>query len=211
MSEAPTPAPEGAPVAAAPGTPAVEGASLGQAPAAAAEAPPAEGESQPDPAPKTPEEGSDTVASPIEVTLPEGFEANDVVLSEFKSLAAEAGLNSDNAQKIVDMYAKQVQGIVEAQTKAWTDTQDAWKAELAKDPELGGDKKDAAMVTIGRALDEYGTPEARVAFEQTGAGWNPAIVRLFHKMATALSEGGPAATPRPAAQPKRGVAALYGE
>jgi hypothetical protein len=112
------------------------------------------------------------------------------------------------------MYFEAQEGLIQqlatANQKAWDTTIDTWKAEIEADPVIGGDKSKAAQETLGKALDEYGSPEARRAFEVTAAGWNPHIIRFVHKMAQALSEGGIVVAPGPAKQsPKTLGQALY--
>lgn len=102
--------------------------------------------------------------------------------------------------------------LAQANQKAWDTTIDTWKAEIEADPVIGGDKSKDVQTTLGKVLDEYGTPDARRAFEVTGAGWNPHVIRFIHKMALALTEGSPVPAPNPAPKgPKTLGVALYGE
>jgi hypothetical protein len=176
--------------------------------------------------PTTPETPAEPVAeekkgedsnsgSAIELKLPEGVEVAQDVLDSFTSMAAEAGLNSETAQKLLDLHLSQLASASElfetAQTQAFTNTIETWKGEIAKDPELGGANQAKVQEVLGKALDTYGSKEAREAFDQTGAGWNPAIVRTMYKMAQALAEGTSVIAPKPAITKARGSAALYPE
>jgi hypothetical protein len=156
-----------------------------------------------------------TSSSALELKLPEGVEVAQDVLDSFTSMAAEAGLNSETAQKLLDLHLSQLTSASElfetAQTQAFTDTIETWKGEIAKDPELGGANQAKVQEVLGKALDTYGSKEAREAFDQTGAGWNPAIVRTMYKMAQALAEGTSVIAPKPAITKLRGSAALYPE
>lgn len=160
----------------------------------------------------TEEKPAEAPAPAIDIKLPEGYEAKPEQLSSFKTLAAEAGLTSETAQKFADLYFQEAQAAQAASTAAWDKTISDWTKELNALPDFASEaKRNEAQVTIGRALDEYGSLEARQAFDLTGAGWNPHIVSTFYKMAKALSEGAPTAPGRPAAQPKTAAQRLYPE
>lgn len=192
MAEAPTtPTPEAAtpPVTPPAGdSPAARLYGEGEAPAAETPAEPAPEAEAPTPEPEA--AGEDSQAAPaFDLKLPEGAEAAPAVLAEFTTFATEAGLTPERAQQLVDMHFKQLQAQASAGVAAWDTMVAGWKAEIAADPELGGSKTKEVQTVIGRALDEYGTPEAREAFDSTGLGDNPAVVRFVLKMARALNEG----------------------
>lgn len=149
-------------------------------------------------------EGGDSLSAPLELKLPEGVEVDPAAMTEFQEFAKTNGLSPETTQAALDMHLKMLnttaENFAKAQKTAWDSTIEGWKTELAKNPDFSGEKKNAALQTIGKAFDEYGSPEARQAFEVTGAGWNPAIIAMVHKMAVALSEG----TAIPAGSPARG-------
>lgn len=124
-------------------------------------------------------------------TAPEGMKLDEAQIGKFTEMAKAANLDPKAAQEMLDLYSQNVQAATAANAKAWTDLQAQWKSELEKDPELGGSKAPAAMAVIGRAMDTYGSKEAREALDLTGAGNNPHIARLVYNMAKALDEGGP--------------------
>lgn len=152
-----------------------------------------------------------------DLVVPDGLTVSDAEMGEFLEFANGSKLSKEAAQSALDLYTKNLQAnvaaLVEGQRNAWNETITGWKADLAKDPEFSGDNMVVAQTTIGRALDEYGDQATRDAFELTGAGWNPAIIRFVHNMAKALSEGKPVAAAAPAQQtgPKTPGQALYGK
>lgn len=152
----------------------------------------------------------------LEIKVPEGVEVDNAVLDEVRALAEKAGLNSEQVQPLVDLHFKQLEAqaneLAAAGQKAWDDTISGWKDAISKDPDIGGDKSEAVQSVIGKALDQYGSAEARDAFDLTGAGWNPAIVKFVHNMAKALNEG-TQVTPKDAApkKPASYAEALYGQ
>lgn len=148
------------------------------------------------------------------IKLPEGMEVDTGLMEKFSTLASEAKLNKEQAQSLADLYTGAQQAyadsIAKQQQKAWDTVIDKWKGDIQSDPDIGGDKSEGVQTTIGRALDEYGSDEARVAFEVTAAGWNPAIIKFVWKMAQALEEGSPVLGLRPSpAGPKSIGQILY--
>ena len=132
--------------------------------------------------------------------VPEGITLDENTTKSYTELATKLGLKPEAAQEVLNYYGKDVvkplveqvtKAVTEANTKAFTDLTASWKAELDKDPELSGTNREPAQAIIGQMLDTYGSKEAREAFDLTGAGWNPAIVRMILKMGKALAEGQP--------------------
>lgn len=123
---------------------------------------------------------------------PEGFELDAEALKEATPLFKELNLPQDQAQKLIDFYAKTSREAAEAPMKLWQDTQKAWVDEVKADPEIGG-KLDAVRTTVSKAIDSLGPELAtmfRQAMDMTGAGNNPAFVKAFYKFASQLTEGG---------------------
>jgi len=134
------------------------------------------------------------VEAPIvyDLKLPETFQADPAALADLQSLAAEAKLPADQAQRLVDLHVKATESLVAQQLQAFQALQTQWTEEVNKLPDFATPTaREASLRTLASALDEFGTPEARSAFDMTGAGNNPHIVSLFLKMAKALSEGAP--------------------
>lgn len=183
----PTPTPS-APAAPAP-APDAGTVLYGNGPEPAPEPAPAP-EPTPDPAP-TPEPNPEPApVQELNLTLPEGLQADEAALTAFKETLLDANLSpQDRGQKLLDLYAAQAKALSDAATEGFTKTQTEWRNELAKDPAFSGDALPKSLETIGKAFDVYGTPQAREAFDITGAGNNPHIVRMIHKMAAALNEG----------------------
>lgn len=209
MSEAPTPeaVPESPPIGdAAPVTPVVENSVLSESPSGAETAPADAGNDT-----VTSGEGNDSIAAEAselkieDLKLADGFEADPEAMAEFGEFAKQNGLKQEQAQAALDLFQKNVQAqvakLVQDQRAAWKTITDGWVSELDKTPEFSGDNKVKSQQIIGRALDEYGSPEAREAFNLTGAGNNPAVVKFIYSMAKALDEG----TPLPQGNPTLGT------
>lgn len=151
-------------------------------------------------------------AAPFNVaslTLPEGVAKDDPILGDFAKLAE--GLPEGRAQALIDLYAKQMKAGSDASTQAWNAMQDQWQAELKTDPVLGGDKTPIVQATISKALEQYGAPGVKEAFNLTGAGNNPAIVKTFFAMAKQLTEGAPKSGSPVTQAPRTAAEIMYPE
>lgn len=166
-----------------------------------------------------PASGADSISGAPEkydFTLPDGFEANPESMGQFETFARTANLSQERAQELLDLHVGQLKASAEAftkaQTTAWETTLKGWREEVTSDPLFAGDKLVSAQTVIGKALDQYGSKEAREAFALTGAGDNPALFRFVHSMAKALSEATvvPPGSPPNGGKPKTVGEALYG-
>jgi hypothetical protein len=163
-----------------------------------------EGEKAPAPEPMKPEDYT--------LELPEGIAADDPLLTAFLEGAAKGGMDNESVQAVVASLGPKLAEQLAAPMKAWTSLNEAWQAEVKADPVIGGDKLPATIQTVADAINLVSTPEearlAREALTMTGAGNNPAIVRLMHRMATRLTEQRPVQGKSPA-EVKSPAAVLY--
>jgi hypothetical protein len=114
---------------------------------------------------------------------------------------AELGVPKEGGQKLIDLYTKVAQKQAEmfaaAQQTQFQQTQEQWRKEIDSLPEFQGDARERNLGFLGRLMDEFGSPEARAYFDTTGAGNNPAIVKMILGMGQALLEGEPVAQGSP--------------
>lgn len=140
------------------------------------------------------------------VKLPEGFE--DVVLetvgegADAKQVTAlskaldimnDAAMSpADRLQKLVDLQQSVVSLTANAAAEAWTGMQTQWRQEVQALPEIGGAKLPETLATIKKGLDQSGADKAFYdAMTLTGAGNNPAVVKVLYALTKNLSEGKP--------------------
>lgn len=181
---------------------------------------------QPKPA-DAPKEGEPKVdAAPVEPAKPEPVEyayqvpevitMDDAQKGEFHGILDEFRANpKEGAQKLLDLHAKSLQSYHEEtlrnQIKTFNATRREWQIAADSDPEIGGPAKDTARAAIARVRDAVistakpGTPQYaadKTAFDQfcrvTGAGDNPVMLKMFHRMARFLDEPTP---PPPGGKP----------
>lgn len=166
------------------------------------------GEAEPktDPAPSSEAEG----APEFKLDLPEGVEFEPAALEEFRAVLTDDKLSpSERGSRLAAMHAAQVQKSLEQAHNAFFDLNKRWVDEVKADPEIGGDKLEPTMRSIGKLIDQYGSPEVRQAMNLTGAGNNPHIVRMLAKMAAALTEPGHVTGTRPTTAPRDLAEAMY--
>ena len=142
-----------------------------------------------------------------EITAPEGFEGIDeALLNDFTPLAKEAGISNEQAQKLADLYSKQMMAQAEAQEQQWFKQREDWVKELKGDPEFGNGNEETFRGSVGKAqlaLEQFGTPELKQYLLDTGLGDNVHVLKLMAKVGGALGEdsfisgGGGGARKRP--------------
>ena len=145
-----------------------------------------EGDKKPEPAIGAPEKYAD-------FKLPEGFKLDDKTLPEVQTLFKEMNLNQDQAQKLVDFYAKNRLEAAAAPYKAWADLQKEWQGEIAN--RFPGDKSTEVKSMIRGVFNNILPPSLSknlsAALDLTGAGSHPDVVEALSILLKPLSEGTP--------------------
>lgn len=146
---------------------------------------------EPKPEVRAPEEYAD-------FTVPDAFKLEGQDLTDFKSFAKEQDLSQEQAQKVLDFAGPKIKQMIEQPYKAWNEIQSRWQAEVKADPEIGGTKYEQSVKEAGNVFvpgesnpfikSDVEAKSLREALKATGAGNNPAIVRLFVKMGRLLAE-----------------------
>lgn len=135
---------------------------------------------------------NDTKANPFkveELKVPEGLQVDEAISKSFVELVNKFGIGRDAAAELVNLQATLAKSASEAGSKAWSDMQDTWRKEALADPDIGGEKLKPAIGAISKVIDQFGSPELRIAFDLTGAGNNPHVLKFLHKVASVLGEG----------------------
>ncbi|CNK23338.1 Uncharacterised protein [Yersinia frederiksenii] len=119
----------------------------------------------------------------------EGQDIDAEALATFEPVARELGLSQEQAQKLVDIYGKDiVPKLQQKQAEAWQQQTEQWGNDVKADKEIGGDKLTANIGMAQKALDQFGTPELRTYLEQTGLGNHPDLVRFCVKIGKSMGE-----------------------
>jgi len=156
--------------------------------------------------------------------LQEGYELDAGVSEAGSKIFKDLNLTQDQAQKLVDFYSEHAIKSSKEVLDAWQATRKEWREGIANDPQLGKltgsngnfGPDSALVVTVNRALDGLQNPKLvsdfKDAMELTGAGDNPAFVKVLYALASKVTEGTTYARGEPSktanARPTAG-AALY--
>jgi len=145
----------------------------------------------------TPKPGEAGVEIDIQVTPPGGMPMDEEALDAFLPIAREIGLTSDQAQRLVDLYAERIAAQTMGQDEAWSRQLDSWMAECRRDPEIGGPNFEPKVAVARQALDRFGTDDLKGLFDSFGIGNHPELVRLFYRIGRQTQEDGVAITATP--------------
>jgi hypothetical protein len=121
-----------------------------------------------------------------EFTVPEGFQ-KDGILTELESVAKEANLPQDQAQKFVDLGVKMQREMVAKQQESIKTLHESWTNLSKTDKEFGGDKLESNMAIAKKGFEAIATPELKELLNVTGLGNHPEIIRAFYKTGLKIS------------------------
>ena len=131
------------------------------------------------------------------LSLPEGFDADSPLAGEFLEIlnAFEPGDAKEVGNALLDMHARMTADTNER----WLAMQDEWRQEIEADPKYGGTNLEPALGEVSKSITEFARLHGgdvaenslREAFEMTGAGNNPHVIKYLIWMTNQLSEGTP--------------------
>jgi hypothetical protein len=122
---------------------------------------------------------------------PEGYELDAKAIEEVTPIFKELNLTQEQGQKLIDFYSKLSAEAAEAPARLVREQNEAWVNEIKADPQLGP-KLAEVRSTVSKLLGSLGELEGpfRQAMDYTGAGNNPAFIRVMYKIASQMTEGG---------------------
>jgi hypothetical protein len=133
---------------------------------------------------KPPADGKGDTAVEYKFELPEGMALDAKASEQFTEIAKDLKLPQDAAQKLVSLYASQLQ----AQQEVHAETVKGWAETVKTDKELGGDHLPATMAAAQKVMATFATPALKDYLDTTGLGNHPELVRFVAKISKALSE-----------------------
>ena len=159
--------------------------------------------------------------------LPDGIEADQTRVAEFnkelgefaRDTKVDAKLVQGLGQKLIDRHVSELQAtaqkIAESYQKAWEDQSKSWYEQFVKDPEIGGNRQETTTAAAREFIRKHGgtseqQTELRTVLEQTGLGNHPALIRVFAKANSDLSEGKLVPAGKPPAAPQSRKQRFYG-
>jgi hypothetical protein len=142
-----------------------------------------------------PKASTDGTAAPVlELKLPEGVKADSPLAKAFLSTASELGLKGEQAQKIVDSYAKVAAETNQHALQAWDQRIADDRKALEAHPEIGGQNLDKAQADARRAINWLDREEKGLGRElvkelsDAGKGNSVVVARLLSSLGKRLSE-----------------------
>lgn len=123
--------------------------------------------------------------------VPDGIEVNAGLLEQAKPIFKELGLSQIQSQRLVDMYAAQMQADSQASSDSYNQVVKDWVDEAKNDTEIGGDKFEENVGIAKRGIDKFGTPKLVEVLNQTGLGSHPELIPLFTRVGKLISEDSP--------------------
>lgn len=122
------------------------------------------------------------------LAMPEDMEIDEALLDQFKPVARELNLAPESAQRLVDMYSEAVRANSAAARDQLIERNREWLDEIKHDPKFGGGRFQENLSLARRAIERYGGAPLRAAFNATGLGNHPEIVRAFMRIGRLISE-----------------------
>jgi hypothetical protein len=124
------------------------------------------------------------------------MKADDAFGKEFLDTAKAAKLDSDAAQKLVDLHGKVLKSIASSHMEQVT----KWAEEAKGDPEIGGAKFDQNLALAKKTLDRVASPGLKEVLTTSGLGNHKEVIKLFATIGAVISEdrlpGGGAPAPQ---------------
>ena len=160
--------------------------------------------------------------------LPENMTVDQSKLDEVTKMFAEfeRDTKTDHAlvqkfgQQIIDRHIENVQAAIskltEAYQESWKQQTKDWYDAFAKDPEIGGPKKEVSAAAANEFIRRHGgTSEQQASLrqilEKTGLGNHPDIIRTFAKATSNLAEPKMIPAGSPPAAPTTRKTRFYGK
>lgn len=169
-----------------------------------------------------PEEIKPPEPAPIvygDFTLPEGVKLESEKVGKYTELLGKHRAPQELGQELINFHVAEVQAVADrvqrSNVEAWDRMQDQWVSDFRSDREIGGNREITTLRNCAAVIEQYGgSPEQqaqlREIFTVTGAGNNPAVIRLLNNIGRVLSEGRPVPAAKPPAQPSSRQERRYG-
>lgn len=120
--------------------------------------------------------------------MPDGRAVDEDGMAAFRPLVAELGLNTEQAQRLIDLYVDRLSTTEEKSKQEFAGAVDQWCAECRSDPELGGPGFDSKLAIAKRALERFGSPGLMQMVDETMIGSHPEFVRLMYRVGRATQD-----------------------
>jgi hypothetical protein len=141
----------------------------------------------------------------------EGVELDSALLEKATPVFKDLGLTQEQAQKLVDFQAENVQAGATAQVEAFNQMVDGWATESKNDSEFGGDKFEESVAIAQAAVNKFGTPAFKELMETHGVGNHPEVIRFMVKVGSLTMEDSPGSVGSQSQETPDHATILYGK
>lgn len=162
----------------------------------------------------TTSEGDDAVEAGapdeyVDFDMPEGVTLDADLLGKASPIFKELGLNQEQAQKLVNLQAEQIQANSAASVESFEAQKEDWLNQTKNDSEIGGDKFETTVKNAQLAIDKLGSPGLKEILDGYGVGNNPDMVRFVARVGELLREDSPNSVAPVSPAPPSTVDILY--
>ncbi len=137
----------------------------------------------------------------------EGVKLDDGQVEAASAVFKDLNLTQEQAQKLVDFQATQMQ----SQAEAWSKQVKDWGDEIKADPEVGGEAYDANAGKARSLIKRFGSEELSSYLNETGLGNHPHLFKFVLKLAQGIGEDATPPGTTKAPTPADSEAALHRE
>lgn len=121
-------------------------------------------------------------------TFPEGVTVDEEALAKATSIFKDVGLNQEQAQKLVSLYADMQQAAAEQTLAGFQQLKQDWSSQIKADQTFGGDKLPQTLSAAKAVLTKYGDSALRNDLKEWGWANHPGLIRLLARVQSDLSE-----------------------
>lgn len=121
----------------------------------------------------------ETPPSYDKLIVPDGFVLDTSAMTELTPVLSEMKASPETAQKLIDLYVKQVEQIRTDTAKQIQETTSSWSDALTKDPEIGGAKLNENLAAARKVLNKYGNAEFVEFLRDSGIGSYTPLVKFL--------------------------------
>lgn len=137
--------------------------------------------------PPKPAEPQKAAAEP-ELRIPAVLKADDPLLGDFKAFVKEKGLQAEQAQGLLELYARASQAKAQAETAELEKMHAGWVDAAKADPVVGGKDFDANVAAARKATLKFADPQVKQWLVEHRLGDHPMLIRLMTAVGKALAE-----------------------
>ena len=120
-------------------------------------------------------------AADYEVNMPEGYEAEDALFGQFKDMAFKSGMSAQQIESVLAFDQQRTANNIMQTQKQNEKVVEHFKSEWGSDYEKN-------LATANRAIVQFGGEEFSQALQESGLGYNKALINGFLKAGQAMSE-----------------------